>query len=79
MRHEIGTGNSGVRSLQKLRWQFYCLDPGLRDNEVGPGGPRSRFLLLLLLGISPGWLPDSLVKVTPYLIINPFILKLATE
>lgn len=40
---------------EKLCWELYCLVPGLRDDEMGPGGPVSGFLLLPLLDISPGW------------------------
>lgn len=64
---------------EKLWWKNYCLVPGIRDNGVHPGGPKSEFLLQQSVGISPGLFPDSSVESTLYLAMNPFILKIATE
>lgn len=68
--------------LEKPWWKSYSRVPASvikKKKKVCPSGPSSEFLLQRSLGVSPGWFPDSLVKLTPHLVIHPFILKLATE
>lgn len=70
---------TGVWTLGEATVGVLLPGPGCRDNVVGPGGPRSGFMLLLSLGISPGSFPYSSVKLTPYFVINPCTLKRSTE
>lgn len=70
---------AGVRTLGEATVGVLLSGSGCRDNIVGPGGPRSGFLLLLSLDIPPSWFPDSLVKLIPYFVINRCTLKRSTE